>query len=177
MSGYSFNIVYWNTTLHGNVDTLSRLDTNSQDLGSNKEEEVKLLAIQQIEPLPVTAEDIRTSTQRDPTLAKVYQFVLQGWPLETGRDLKPYMDRKDELTIEQDCLMWGDACGSTKEITRESVGGTAWWTHRDHQDEKFGSMSHMVTRTLKKSPGSCEGCLLMKWNPKLAPLHASMGVP
>ena len=83
-------------------------DGNSQDLGSTKEEEeVKLRAIQQIEPLPVTAEDIRTNTQRDPTLAKVYLFVLQGWPLETGRDLKPYMDRKDELTIEQDCLMWG----------------------------------------------------------------------
>ena len=38
----------------------------------------------------------------------------------------------------------GDACSGTKEILRESVGGTAWWTHRGHQDEKFGSMSHMV---------------------------------
>ena len=58
-------MVYPNTTLHGNADALSRLPTNSQDLGVTKEEEeeVKLLAIQQIELLPVTAEDIRTDTK------------------------------------------------------------------------------------------------------------------
>ena len=38
LSGYSFNIVYRNTTLHVNADALSRLPTNSQDLGSKKEE-------------------------------------------------------------------------------------------------------------------------------------------
>ena len=76
------------------ADALSYLPTNSQDLGSNKGE-VKLLANQQIEPLPVMAEDI-INTQKDPTLAKVYQFVLQGWPLETGRDLR--VDRKVELS-------------------------------------------------------------------------------
>ena len=98
LSGYSFNIVYRNTTLHGNAH-----------LGVTKEEEeeVKLLAIQQIEPLPVTAEDIRTDTQRDPTLAKLYQFGMQGWHLDVGRYLKPYLNRKDKLTIELDCLMWG----------------------------------------------------------------------
>ena len=63
-----------------------------------------------------------------------------------------------------------DACGGSKKFTRESVGGTAW-THRGHQDEKFGSVSHMVAKDIEEITRSCEGCLLIKWNPKLTPLH------
>ena len=174
LSGYCFNIVYRNTTLHGNADALSRLPTNSQDLGSNKEEEVKLLAIQQIEPLPATAEDIRTNTQRDPTLAKVYQFVLQGWPLETGKDLKPYMDRKDELTIEQDCLMWGMRVIVPKKL-QEKVLEELHGGHIGVIKMKSLARCHIwwpgIDKDIEEITRSCEGCLLMKRNPKLTPLH------
>ena len=43
----------------------------------------------------------------DPILSKVVTFVQQGWPNQVQSDLKPYHIRKDELTLEANCLLWG----------------------------------------------------------------------
>ncbi|XP_063924618.1 uncharacterized protein LOC135138566 [Zophobas morio] len=44
------------------------------------------------------------ATRRDPTLSKIVKFVTEGWPDDF---LKPFVQRKDEITCEQGCLMWG----------------------------------------------------------------------
>lgn len=64
--------------------------------------------IKQIEQLPVTAMSLKEATQNDPFLAKVLHFTLNGWPVkgwEDCPDLKPYYDRRFELTIEQSCIL------------------------------------------------------------------------
>jgi hypothetical protein len=47
-------------------------------------------------------------TTRDPVLARVFQLIQEGWPPKTTEEcIKPYFDRRHELTVEQGCVMWG----------------------------------------------------------------------
>ena len=51
---------------------------------------------------------IRYATRVDPVLSKALEFVKQGWPqhVEDLR-LQPFFNRQFELSVEQDCLLWG----------------------------------------------------------------------
>ncbi len=53
---------------------------------------------------------IRKFTGSDVTLSKVRKLVREGWPTrlrEEQADLRPYFDRRNELSIERDCVLWG----------------------------------------------------------------------
>ena len=34
-------------------------------------------------------------------------FVQQGWPNQVQNELKPYYIRRNEVTVEANCLLWG----------------------------------------------------------------------
>ena len=58
--------------------------------------------------LPVTARDIADATKKDPVLSKVLQLVKCGWPRQVQKEaLQPYFKRRFELSVEQDCVLWG----------------------------------------------------------------------
>ena len=57
---------------------------------------------------PITAENIGKATLVDSVLSQVHQFVMSGWPEECPNEtLKPYHNRRNELSCEQDCVLWG----------------------------------------------------------------------
>lgn len=57
---------------------------------------------------PITAGHIGKETLVDPVLSKVRQFVMSGWPEECPDEtLKPHYNRRNELSCEQDCVLWG----------------------------------------------------------------------
>jgi hypothetical protein len=52
---------------------------------------------------------VKRETQRDPILSQVLNIVLQGtsdFPSEN--EFKPYRNRHNELTVHQNCLLWGN---------------------------------------------------------------------
>jgi len=60
--------------------------------------------------IPVLVEDVTKATKVDPILSKVHQFVLNGWPGnsdEIREVFKPFYHRRDELSFEQGCVLWG----------------------------------------------------------------------
>ena len=59
------------------------------------------------EMLPVTAQDAARETKKDPVLKRVYEHALRGWPKHGETELQPYQHRADQLTIVEDCLLWG----------------------------------------------------------------------
>ena len=61
----------------------------------------------QIQILPVTVKDIAKATIVDPVLSRVYQYVLNGWHNEVSEDLKRFKQRSLELTVEENCILWG----------------------------------------------------------------------
>lgn len=62
----------------------------------------------QITKLPVTASELRVQTQRYPLLSKVLNYTPRGWPTVIPNDLRSFYQRKDELSIEAQCLLWGN---------------------------------------------------------------------
>ena len=104
MAAYQYEIEYRKSAEHANADALSRLVPRSVD--DQEEEEVYLISY--LEELPVTAQDIATETIKDPVLGRVYDFTLHGWPQALDdQALQPYFSRKQELSVNQGCVLWG----------------------------------------------------------------------
>ena len=61
-----------------------------------------------VDDLPITSYEISQETVKDPILSRVLDYTLNGWPGHVKDDtLKPYCIRKDELTVDQNCVLWG----------------------------------------------------------------------
>ena len=70
-----------------------------------KADAASLFNIYQIGTLPVKTDQLRLQTMQDPVLAKVLNYTQNGWPSSVEPDLKPFFDRRLEITIEAGCLM------------------------------------------------------------------------
>ncbi|XP_072171469.1 uncharacterized protein [Diadema setosum] len=66
-----------------------------------------VLVMQHLESTPVTPTSIRQWTAKDPTLSRVREYVLRGWPLKCDEEISPYFRRRDELCVYDGCIMWG----------------------------------------------------------------------
>lgn len=103
LSAYQYDIVYKASLEHANADGLSRLPLQKEAPQSNPEFRVSWL-----ESVPVSAKDIKKETDKDKILTKVRHLTQAGWPKHVSEgELKPYWNRRDELTVEADCVLWG----------------------------------------------------------------------
>ena len=83
---------------------MSRLPCNepSQPL------EQRIFHVTTVDDLPISSKEIREATQSDPTLSRVLDYTLNGWPDKSSdENLKPYYYRRVELSIENGCILWG----------------------------------------------------------------------
>ena len=104
---YSYTIKHKPGKNLGNADALSHLpqkDTTDSDCIPG--DLVHLL--NHLETTTVSSSHIRRGTDKDPTLSKVRQYILQGWPTaQLGEEYKPFTSRKDELSVIDGCILWG----------------------------------------------------------------------
>ena len=174
LSAYSYDISYRPTKEHANADCLSRLPLDIKE-GKGSTYFDSVFNIGQVESLPLTSKELSTATKVDPTLSKVARFIQTGWPSIIPANLKPYFNRKLELTLEKNCLLWGirvvipekyrdkvlhqlhtdhPGIGRMKSIARSHV----WWPGLD------ADIEHLAK--------SCESCLSVKSNtPPKSPLN------
>ena len=163
MAAYDYDIEFRPTARHANADGLSRLPLG----GSYVEEgpEVRVFQVRQLESLPITVVDIRKATQSDKILSQVLHFTREGWPHSPTEELKPYFSRRQEISIEDNCLLWGIRViipNSLRkylltELHKDHPGivkmkvlarGHVWWPGMDDEIEKVAK--------------SCEACLEAK---------------
>ena len=105
LCAYQYDIQYKRSEDHSNADMLSRLPEAQQQQQPPEQETVYFSYITE---MPVSAADIAAETKKDPTLARVLQFTQNGWPSYVDEEnLKPYFQRKEELTVESGVLQWG----------------------------------------------------------------------
>jgi transposase InsO family protein len=105
LMNYQFTIQFRPTTKHGNVDALSRLPLDNQEMISTNN--VSILQLKQFEEIQVTVKQIAEGIRKNPKLAKVLYYVRTGWPRKVDAELMPYFSIKNELTIEENCLLRG----------------------------------------------------------------------
>jgi hypothetical protein len=98
--GYHYDIEYRRSV--GKADALSHLPLPVQDEPDDRE----IYRISYVDDLPVTSRDILKATRKDPVLSRVHDFVVNGWPSVVEDKFKPYFQRRSELSVDQNIVLW-----------------------------------------------------------------------
>lgn len=106
LGAYDYAILYKPGPAHANADVFSRRPLPDTPPQENTPGEITL-SINMLQSLPVTAKDVRSWTARGPTLAKVHTMFSSGWKDGTDPSLKPFTQRRDELSLDDGCILWG----------------------------------------------------------------------
>ena len=108
LGGYDYSIQYKEGKSMANADALSRLPLKTSEVEVPRPLEL-LHLVKYLDSTPLSSSQIRVWTDHDPTLSRVRKWTQEGWPVRTQRDvdLQPYCHRRDELSTEGGCLLWG----------------------------------------------------------------------
>lgn len=117
LASYQYKLKFRSTLNHCNADMCSRFYLQDLDYAGFYDQEYEDWSGVQVSSVFLTTfEDkplinynmISRFTRTDPVLSKVVKSVQEGWmPSLNSPELQPYHQRKDELTVEQNCLLWG----------------------------------------------------------------------
>lgn len=173
LGAHDYTIEFKGTKLHGNADGLSRLPHEPGET-SVFSDPAELFHFTQMEYLPVTFLEVKRETGRDPTMARVYDLTVKGWPQKGDSQLPQFANRRDQLSVCQGCVMWGTRVvvppklrhrvleslheGHLGVVKMKSLARSyIWWPGIDHEIED-------ITK-------SCSGCQQTQRQPQVAPLH------
>lgn len=124
---------------------------------------------------PVTASNIRQWTKRDIILSRVLHMVKSGqFTHNSDNNLKPYISRRNELSVQDDILLWGNRViippqgrrALLEELhtthsgivrTKSLARSILWWPKMDEEIEQL----------IKQ----CDRCQTTRHTPAKAPLH------
>lgn len=113
-------------------------------------------------------------TRTDSELSRVYKYVMEGWPTQVEENLKVFFTKRNELSTEQGCVLWGTRVivpskmrkAVLKEIhsghqsivkTKALASKYVWWPNLDSDVEQICK--------------ECETCQLDQNMPQQVPLH------
>ena len=177
LASYTYEIECKSSQRHSNADALSRLPLPQAEPKYDSmvaPDVFSCFNMSQVEALPVTAKAIQKASRIDPVLSKVILYTRKGWP-STVRDVfKPYYHCRNELIVEEDCLLWGtriiipSALRSSilEDLQRDHPGvvrmkamarSYLWWPKLDKEIEQCAKQ--------------CDHCQAVKGHPPSAPLH------
>ena len=173
LEAYNYTIFYKRGSENRNADLLSKLTVPESPLTVPRPGELVLL-LEHLQHTPVTASQIKAWTAGDPVLATGMTRVLSGWTWTEDEVLQPFWRRKDELSVEDGCLLWGNRL-VISEVARQKVldelhdghpgvcrmkgiaRGACWWPGID--------------AAIEERVRSCPICQLNQNAPAVAPLH------
>ena len=172
LSAYKYHIQYRATQKHANADVLSRLPLPKAE--PNYIDYDAVFTLGQIESLPVTARQIAKATSKDVVLSQVAEFTMKGWPKTVPQELKPYYNRRHELSLQGGCLLWGMRVivpPSYQELILEEL-------HSDHPGiirMKSMARSHVwwprIDSKIERVVKSCIVCQSVRSSPPKSPLN------
>ena len=106
LTAYNYQIEYRSTGAHANADSLSRLPLKLA-IPNGVPDEPTVFNVSQMEHLPVTTKLLQATTRTDVVLSKILRYIRTSWPRSIEVQLCPYWFRRQELTVEGGCLLWG----------------------------------------------------------------------
>ena len=172
---FEYRLTFRGTKAHANADALSRLPLPSFPDIQQPPAEVVLLC-QHLDDSPVTAKHIQDGTSKDALLSIVAQYVLQGWPNSVASQpaLRPFFERKLELSVHQGCILWGSRV-VIPEKYREHVLSQL---HEGHPGmARMKNLSRMyvwwpgISTDIESTVRECQQCQLHQSVPPVAPLQ------
>ena len=91
---------------HANADSLSRLPLPEIHSQIPVPEEIVLM-LENLHTSPITLAQVRLWKERDPLLSRVKRSVMQGWEPINDVELKPFVHRQEQLSIQEGCILGG----------------------------------------------------------------------
>ena len=173
LSAYRYNIEFKPTLAHANADGLSRLPLKHQVATGNPPDPA-VFNVQQLNVLPVTARQLAAATCTDPVLGRVLRYTRAGWPPEVGEELKPFSNRRKELSVEEGCILWGIRVVVPSKL-RKQVLSELHQGHTGVVRMKSLARSHIwwpgLDQEVEEMVKACTACQEVKNSPTVAPLH------
>lgn len=151
------------------ADTLSRLPCKStefeNEIMNDRGRYTYLHYVVQSKIACLDYKAVARKTAKDKTLSIIKRMVIRGWPERKSKDwpdeLKPYASRRDEITLEKECLMWGQRVIVPLKLQTEVLNkiheshfgivrmnslarSVVWWPGIDDQLEKKQNVASTV---------------------------------
>jgi transposase InsO family protein len=170
LSGYDYKIEFRKSDDNANADFFSRFPLQ----GKGGEDNDEYVFSTGIELLPITAEEVRTQVNKDKTLCKVLEYTLSGWPeyCQEG-DLQPFWTRRDELSLEDGCLLWGRRVIIPNKL-QERIMGELHELHPGICRMKALARAFVwwpgIDRDIEDRVRGCKTCINTQNSPKKVPL-------
>ena len=176
LGGYDYTIQYKEGKSMANADALSRLPLKSSRAEVPRPPELVRL-VEHLASTPLSCTKIRLLTDHDPILSRIRKWVQEGWPTReqsVNPDLQSYSRRKDELSTEGGCVLWGSRViipikGRRRALDmlheahpgivrmKSLARGYMWWPGMDSEIESCVKQ--------------CTDCQTSRKLPPVAPLH------
>ena len=124
--------------------------------------------------LRVFLSQLRPATRTDVLLSKVLKYTKRCWPDEVNDALRPFWTRRSELTVEDDCLLWGSRAVIPLKLRSKLIDEL----HRDHPGMsrmKSVARSYMwwpgLDKQIEQRVRGCVSCQAVKNAPPAAALQ------
>ena len=178
LTSYQYKVQYRSTKKHCNADVCSRFplpnvtDPEGEDIYAvEADDSIFSVKIGSDKPL-LDSSLIARHTRVDPILSKVLHFTLEGWrdPLNDEK-LKSYHQKKDEITVDTNCLLWGSRVIIPKTmqqsvlellhathmgmVSMKSLArGYVWWPGMDNEIEGIAKRCEACQKNQRKPKAS-----------------------
>ena len=176
IQAYSFTLRHRSGALLGTADALSRLPLTTAATDSTPVPADWTFLVNFLDSSPVTSVDIREQTRKDPVLSKVLKYCESGWPTASvgNPDLTPYARRKDEISVQNGCVLWGSRVVVPTKL-RTALMGELHSGHAGASRMKELARSYLwwpnLDKDLESLTHSCPECLSQRTLPTKAELH------
>ena len=144
-----------------------RIQTSNPD-------ESTVFNIAQLDALPIQTAELASATVADPVLSKVLKNVRRGWPERTPEVVRLYWQKRAELTIEGNCILWGVRVLIPAPLQERVVQEL----HQGHPGiVRMKSLAHSrvwwpgIDKDLEDCAKACRTCQAIRSAPPKAPLH------
>ena len=174
LSSFEYDLVYRPGPSIPEADALSRLPAGPAPINVPVPGDT-IHIMQHMDMSPITSTDVRKETARDPVLSQVYLWVQSGYPDVCNEDnLRPYFQRRSELSIHDGCLQWG-ARVVIPPVLQDKVPTELHEGHHGVVRAKAVARSLFwwpsIDKAIEDSVKSCDACMLSRHKPPKAPLH------
>ena len=175
LSSYQYSMIFRKGANIGNADCLSRLPGLDKENVSKARAEIMVMELVHV---PVTSQEVKTVTKRDPVLSKVVDYVLTGnrYPSMDININKfcPFQRRITELSVEDGYLLWGHRVVILKSLT-EVILTELYQAHPGMKHMKALARSYVwwpgMDNDIENAVNKCQVCQKYQRMPTLAPLH------